>query len=188
MYKKGPCLTRIVNSMAIDNSERSYKELFTLLFNPLRKFSFCLLKSQELAEEVAGDVMFILWKRRTELLLIENVQAYAFVIARNLSLDNLKKVSKTNTICIDDLNIDIFLHNDTPEQKLISAELKNALEEAVDALPPRGKLVFKLIKEDGFSYKEVAEILNISVKTVDAHLVTALKKMSLILAKEFNLT
>jgi RNA polymerase sigma-70 factor (family 1) len=188
MDNRSACLTRIVNSMAVDNSEKSYKQLFTLLFQPLRKFSFCLLKSQEFAEEVAGDVMFILWKRRTELLLIENIQAYAFVIARNLSLSMLKKELKNNTISIDDLNIDIFLNHDTPEQILISAELKATLEEAINSLPPRGKLVFKLIKEDGFSYKEVAEILSISVKTVDAHLVTALKKMSIILAKEFNLT
>jgi RNA polymerase sigma factor (sigma-70 family) len=188
MYKKVPCFQSIVNRMAVDNCEKSYKELFILLFNPLRKFSFCLLKSRELAEEVASDVMFILWSRRTELILVKNVQAYAFIIARNLSLNTIKKNLKMDTVSIDDLSINISLNTDTPEQILISTELSHTLEAAINLLPPRGKLVFKLIKEDGFSYKEAAEILDISVKTVDAHLVTALKKISVVLAKEFNLT
>jgi RNA polymerase sigma-70 factor (family 1) len=189
MLRKEAGLTDIVNSMAIENSERSYKQLFELLFSSLCGFSFCILKSSELAEEVASDTMFILWNRRTDLILVENIRAYAFIIARNLSLNILKKeLKKNNTVSMDEISVDIFLNHDTPEQLFISAELKRSLEETINLLPPRSKMVFKLIKEDGFSYKEVAEILEISVKTVDAHLVAALKKMSLILNKEFRLT
>ncbi|MGI4020207.1 MAG: sigma-70 family RNA polymerase sigma factor [Janthinobacterium lividum] len=184
---KNSSLTEAVNLLAIDNSEASYKTLFKYLFNPLKRFSFCLLKSHELAEEVASDVMFILWQRRTELLLINNLYAYSFVVARNLSLNIIKKNLKTDTIFIDDISIDIFLDNDTPEQILISTELRVKIEQTVNQLPPKGKLVFKLIKEDGLSYKDVAEILGISVKTVDAHLVSAIKKITVILDKEFNL-
>lgn len=184
---KSYSLTEAVNLLAIDNSEASYKILFNNLFNPLKRFSFCLLKSQELAEEVASDVMFILWQRRTDLLLVENLYAYSFIVARNLSLNIIKKNLKADIISIDDISIDIFLDNDTPEQILISNELRAKIEQAVNQLPPKGKLVFKLIKEDGLSYKDVAEILCISVKTVDAHLVSAIKKITVILNKEFNL-
>lgn len=188
MFKKALSLTDTVNSLAIDGSEKSYKQLFNLLFSPLLKFCFCLLKSHELAEEVASDVMFILWKRRLELSSVANVQAYAYIIARNLSLNMLKKGLKKETISIDEINIEVFLNHDTPEQLLISAELKLALEESINLLPPRAKMVFKLIKEDGLSYKDVASILDISVKTVDAHLVTALKKIAVLINKEFHLT
>lgn len=187
MLKKNPFLTDIVNRLAIDNSEEAYKALFSHLFGPLKQFSYCLLKSSELAEEVASDVMFILWQRRTDLLLVNDINAYAFIIARNLSLNIIRKNTKTDTVSIDDISINIMLHNETPEQILISSELKNILQETINQLPPKGKLVFKLIKEDGFSYREVADILNISVKTVDAHLVTAIKKVTAILSKEFNL-
>lgn len=187
MFKKTPFLTEIINDLAVHNSEAAYKALFNNLFNPLRRFSFCLLKSRELAEEVASDVLFILWQRRAELPLVQNVHSYAFIIARNLSLNIIKKNAKSDVVSINDISIDIFLDNETPEQILISSELKNQIEHSINQLPPKGKLVFKLIKEDGFSYKEVAEILNISVKTVDAHLVAALKKITGILNKEFNL-
>lgn len=180
-------LAEAINLLAIDNSEASYKMLFNSLFYPLKKFSFCLLKSHELAEEVASDVLFILWQRRVDLLLVKNVYAYSFIIARNLSLNILKKNLQTDTISIDDISIDIFLDDETPEQILISTELRSKIEQAVNQLPPKGKLVFKLIKEDGLSYKDVAEILSISVKTVDAHLVSAIKKIAVVLNKEFNL-
>jgi RNA polymerase sigma factor (sigma-70 family) len=184
---KNSNLTDAVNQLAIDNSEASYKLLFKCLFNPLKRFSFCLLKSHQLAEEVASDVLFILWQRRLDLLLVKNVYAYSFIIARNLSLNVIKKNLKADTLSLDDLSVDIFLDNDTPEQILISTELKIKIEQTVNQLPPKGKLVFKLIKEDGLSYKDVAEILSISVKTVDAHLVSAVKKITLVLNKEFNL-
>ena len=187
MLKKSPFLAEAIKELAVNNSETAYKILFNHLFRSLMRFSFCLLKSRELAEEVASDVMFILWERRTELEVINNVDAYAFMIARNLSLNIQKKNSRYDSVGLEDIDIDLLLNNDNPEQILISTELKQKIQESINQLPPKAKLVFKLIKEDGFSYKEVAKILNISVKTVDAHLVSALKKITVILNKEFNL-
>jgi RNA polymerase sigma-70 factor (ECF subfamily) len=79
MIKKPPFLTDVVNELAINNNEASYKMLFSYLFNPLLRFSFSLLKSRELAEEVASDIMFILWQCRADLLFVNNI--YAFIIA-----------------------------------------------------------------------------------------------------------
>jgi RNA polymerase sigma factor (sigma-70 family) len=60
---------------------------------------------------------------------------------------------------------------------LLTAEMRNRIQQAVNQLPPRCKIIFKLIKEDGLKYREVAEILNLSVKTVDNQLATALRKI-----------
>ncbi|MCW3111195.1 MAG: hypothetical protein JWQ09_5701, partial [Segetibacter sp.] len=165
-------------NIAIYNSETSYKEMFGLLFNSLFRFSFCMLKSRELAEEVASDVMFKLWQKRMELLQVENVQVYALVIARNLSFNLLRNNASSRVVSLDDINVEIDAEIINPEQILINAQNKAKLENAINVLPTRCKLVFKLIKEEGLSYKEVAEVLNISPKTVDAHLVTAMKKLS----------
>lgn len=80
MIKKPPFLTDVVNELAINNNEASYKMMFSYLFNPLLHFSFSLFKSWELAEEVASDIMFILWQRRADLLFVNKI--YAFIIAR----------------------------------------------------------------------------------------------------------
>lgn len=98
----------------------------------------------------------------------------------------LKKQSG-NTVQLDETNIDITFDNLTPEQILINEEFKKSIELIVQALPPRCKMVFKLVKEDNLSYKEVAQILDISAKTVDAHLVTAVKRISCAIKSEYNL-
>lgn len=180
-------LTDLINDVAIYNSESAYEQLFKTLFPSLKRFSLCILKSNELAEEVASDVMIILWRDRKKLTEVENIRVYAFVIARNLSLNILKRISRNNIISLDDIEVEIVLNSPTPEQILMNDELKKKLELAIQSLPPRCKLVFKLIKEDGLSYKEVAIILNISVKTVDAHLVTAIKKLAALVKVEFNI-
>jgi RNA polymerase sigma-70 factor (ECF subfamily) len=61
------------------------------------------------------------------------------------------------------------------------------MEKAVNQLPHRCKLIFKLVKEEGLSYKEVADILHVSVKTVDAQLVTALHKITLAIKLDYSL-
>jgi RNA polymerase sigma-70 factor (family 1) len=187
MAKLLPDLSHIVSDIAFNNSETSYKQLFGILFPAINRFAFCLVKSKELSEEVASDVMISLWKNREKLPDIENIKVYALVIAKNLSLNILKKQSKQATISIDDVDIEVVLENHNPEQVLINGELKKSLEQAIQTLPPKCKLVFKLVKEEGFSYSETADILNISVKTVDAHLVTAVRKLTATLRAEFNL-
>ena len=152
--------------------------MFGLLFKSLFRLSFCMLNSRESAEEVASDVMFRLWQKRMELLQVKNVQVYALVIARNLSLNVLKSNASVRVVSLDDINFEIDHDTLSPEQILIDAQNKAKLESCINALPTRCKLVFKLVKEEGLSYKEVAEVLNISPKTVDAHLVTSMKKLS----------
>jgi len=57
-----PVLNQLVSQIALDNNQSAYKQLFKILFPSLFNFSFTLLNSRELAEEIASDVMFILWK------------------------------------------------------------------------------------------------------------------------------
>jgi len=177
----------LIDNMVKRNCETSYRKLFTLLFSPLTRFALCFLKSRQRAEEIASDVMLILWQRREELATVKNVRSYAFIMAKNLSLNAIKKDSSRKFISLEDLDVHVHLHIRTPEQLLINNELKKRLEETINALPEKGKMVFKLIKEDGFSYKEVAAIMDISVKTVDAHLVSSIKKLMVVLKDEFNL-
>ncbi|MCX2477629.1 sigma-70 family RNA polymerase sigma factor [Pedobacter sp. MC2016-15] len=182
-----PDLAKLISHITLYSSENAYRQLFGILYPSLYRFCYCLLKSRELAEETANDVMITLWRNRGKLTEIQNIRVYTFVIAKNLSLNLLNKGSRQQLLSLDDVKLDIVLDTLNPEQLLINGELRQKLENATQSLPNRCKLVFKLIKEDGLSYRETAEILNISVKTVDAHLVIAVKKLTSILKKEFKL-
>ncbi|WP_257658028.1 RNA polymerase sigma factor [Parapedobacter lycopersici] len=184
-----PALPLLVEEMASANSEDAYGKVFALLFAPLLKFCYGIVKSEMAAEEIASDVLLMLWQRRQTLTAVNNVKHYAFISARNMALNYVKKQSGKTVVSLNDIDVDIQLGTvASPEAILIQGEMKAGLERAIAKLPNQAKLVFKLVKEEGFSYKETADILGISPKTVDAHLVNAVRKLVHILKQEFNLT
>ncbi len=161
--------------------------MFDILYLPVKEFAFYILRSNEEAEEISEDVLISLWKNRKKLPEIENVHVYALVIAKNLSLNLLKKNSKNKTSSIDEVDMNFFFDGSSPEQIIIDDELKKRLENAIQSLPPKCQFVFKLAKENNLSYKEIGQILSISVKTVDAHLVAATQKLAKIFKSEFQI-
>jgi len=179
-------VSALIYKIVWDECQTSYRNLFRIMYPHLKAFAFSILKNKEQAEEIASDVMITLWRDKHRLLEINNIMVYGYVIAKNRSL-NLLKAKNGREVSIDEIDIDIVFNAPNPEQSLITEELRKSLQQAVQSLPPKCKMIYRLVKEDGLSYKEVAEILSISVKTVDAHLVTAVKKISEAIKSEYNL-
>lgn len=167
-------------------AERAFKELFLLLFKPVWKFTYDFVRSHEVAEEITNDVLYQLWKSRERLKGIENVKYYAFVASKNRCINYLKKKTGKNTMSIDEVNVEMYIDDADPELIFLHDELKNYLETIIDQLPRQCKLVFKLIKEEGFSYKEVGELLGISTRTVNVHMVNAVKQLTFRLKSQYK--
>lgn len=163
--------------IAIYDDQLAYQELFYLFYKPLLRFAHAFVRSHELAEEIVSDVFIRIWERRAQLEEIGNLKVYLYVSTRNMALKYLLKKQKQASIALDDLQVELESQHQDPGQLLLTAELMNRVTRAIEELPPRCKMVYKLIKEDGLRYKEVAEILNISIKTIDNQLAIALKKI-----------
>jgi RNA polymerase sigma-70 factor (family 1) len=163
------------------DDQQSFKKLYQLLFFRLYQFAYSYVHSKESAEEVVNDVFLSLWQKRKTLDAINNINVYLYVAVKNASLNWLRKNKHVFTVSMDELATDHLHLVPNPELMLITRELQLHIREAIEQLPPRCKIIFKLIKEDGLSYKEVASILEVSVKTVDTQLYLALKKLSKIL-------
>jgi RNA polymerase sigma-70 factor (family 1) len=172
-----PSLDELKRRIALYDDESAYKELFFAFHRPLLQFSYSFVQSYEVAEEVVSDVFMAIWERRRQLEEIKNLRVYLYICTKNASLKSLLKQQKHISITLDDLKVELESPHNNPEQLLLTAEMRNRIQQAVDHLPPRCKIIFKLIKEDGLKYREVAEILNLSVKTVDNQLATALRKI-----------
>lgn len=141
------------------------------------------VKSGPIAEELVSDVFFALWEDRTQLVEITNFDAYIYRIAKFKVLNYLRD-NRSLTVDLDEVPIDLFAFTKTtPEDDYISGELIDAVNEAIEQLPTKSKLAFKLVREDGMKYKDAAEHLGISVKTLEAQLTFAMKKIT----KIFNL-
>lgn len=163
------------------DDEAAYRELFLHFYKPLLKFAVSFVKSAETAEEVVSDVFISLWERRQQLENVNNLQVYLYVSVKNTSLKYLLRQKKQSAITIDELSVELASPHQDPEQMLLTAEMLTRIEAAIDGLPPRCKIIFKLIREDGLKYKEIAEILNVSVKTIDNQLAVALAKIARVL-------
>jgi RNA polymerase sigma-70 factor (family 1) len=159
----------------------AYKKLFFLLFLPLKNFAAAIVKSKETAEEVVSDIFVEIWARRKQLLEIEDLRMYIYISVRNASLRRLQQSQKGKILSLDDLNVEFASTDPDAAASLISNELVQKIENAIEQLPPQCKIIYKLAKEDKLKYKEIAQLLTISVKTIDNQLATALKKIAAVL-------
>lgn len=175
LYKK---IKELQRRIAVYEDETAYKELFFVLFSSLTRFSAAIIHSKESAEEIVSDVLIQLWINRAKIQEIEDLRLYLFVAVKNNSVRKLKQHEKNRTVSLDDLHVEVDSVYQNPEDKMLSAEAVHAIESAIEHLPPRAKLIFKLAKEDKMRYLEIASLLNISVKTIDNQLAIALKKIT----------
>jgi len=159
------------------DDQHAYKELFKGLYHFLYPFARTIVKEKETAEEVVSDVFIKVWEKRKQLEKVENLKVYLYVSTRNIGINYLERQRRNATFSIDDYQADFTSVYFDPEQMLITADMLALIQKAIDQLPSKCRLIFKLAKEDGLKYKEIAEILNISVKTVENQLAIALNKI-----------
>jgi len=164
-----------------NDDEKAFELLFHLLNNSLTKFCILYVNQREIAEEIVSDVFVKCWLNRKTLTEILNPETYLFVAVKNQSLNHIKKYSSIHLVQIEETNSVEFVNTYNPQREIENKELIFRMDKAITALPQQCRIVFRLIKEDGMKYKEVAEILNISPRTVQTQLFRAVKKLSIVL-------
>ncbi len=160
------------------NDEVAFKELYYVHYKELFRFAKTFLQRKELVEEALQDVFTKIWINRSGLHNIQNLRVYLFKSVKNKCLDYLEKEILLNHFELDEVKVNIGHLSRTPEDILVSAEMLAHINEALQALPTKCKIIFQLVKEENLKYKEVAEILDISLKTVENQIGIALKKIS----------
>jgi len=166
--------------IALDDGQ-AYKELFVLYYPRLLQFSYSFTHCKESAEEIVSDVFLKIWLRRKSLPEVENLHLYLYVSTKNLSLNCVLKQKRIKTFSLEEVKVEFNSIYFNPEQLYITSEMFKRIQFAVGQLPPKCQLIFKLVKEDGLKYKQVAELLNLSVKTIESQMAIAIRKISLCL-------
>jgi RNA polymerase sigma-70 factor (family 1) len=166
--------------------QRAFEGLYRLFFPRLINFVLLYVHKKEVAEEIVNDVMIKIWGRKEDLMRIRHLETYLFVAARNHSLNYLAQYSAFH-IELEPDNLQGQLVNLTdPGKELEWKELYFRLNQAIDELPDQCRTVFRLIREEGFRYKQVAEILNISPRTVETQLFRAIRKLDEVITKKID--
>lgn len=157
--------------------QRAFRQLFDYYSEKLSRFAFGIVKNKEAATEVVDEIFVKIWKQRASIQSITHLGIYLYRATKNAALNYLsKKANEQVTEPFDFINIELQ-EEESPDQQLIAAEILQKIRDAVNELPPRCKMIFKLVREDGLKYREVAEILNITVNTVDTQMLIAVKKI-----------
>ena len=154
----------------------AYEELFRSLYSHLCNFAFQFLKEQAASEEVVQEMFFKLWEKREELNINSSIKSYLFSSVRNHCLNQIKHLEIRNSYKIH--NEQQIQHSEQQEYDVaVEHELQEKIEIAIQSLPPERQKIFKLSRFEGKKYREIAEELSLSVKTVEAQMSKALKFM-----------
>ena len=179
-------IKRLLSAIAFTNDQAAYKELFLLLHGRLKQFAYSILKSQEEAEELVSDLFVKVWEKRDQLTTIDSPLLYFYATAKNLAFNRLNKQKGQQNIRSEEWLVQLNSIYFDPEQLMMTEEMMRQIRQAVNNLPPRCRLIFKLVKEDGLKYKEVAELLHLSVKTIEAQMAIALRRIGKYMHMEVN--
>lgn len=165
--------------IACDGDEKAFAELFRYFYDRLLHFCIQYVHTREAAEEIVSDVFVKIWNRRADLEEVANLEVYLFVAVKNHSLNYLEQYSSLRITPInDETGIAQLTNSVDPERAMEWKEILFRMDQEVSRLPDQCRRVFKLIKEEGFKYKDVAEILNISPRTVETQLFRAMKRLN----------
>lgn len=157
----------------------AFRLFYDFYYEKINRFVSYLIADPEAIQDIISDVFISIWQERDKLTRIRHFDSYLYTSVRNKALDYINQSKKS--ISLDHISLGIMSTDPTPDETFESKELNEKIRIAIDSLPERCKLIFLLAKEEGLSYKDIAKILNISEKTVNAQMVIAFKKLRLIL-------
>ncbi len=151
------------------------------LYAHLLKF----LKSPELVEEVLQEVFVKLWNLRTEIEPDRGFKTFLYTISSNLAINLIKKINRDKALQAEvwASSISYYLHS---EEKLLDKERLEIVDRAIATLTPKRREILHFCKVEGRSYKEVAELLGISVSTVSNQLVNAIHDIRRFIVKNYS--
>lgn len=168
-------ISHLVKKIAEGNS-KAFKLFFDKLYPRMYRLAFYYVRSDVLSEELVSDIFLKLWNMRQQLPEIQKLDFYLYQSVKNQSFSYLKKEARLPIADLTTLKSQRIEYNE-PESILIARELAVKIEEAIADLPDKCEMIFRLVREEGMSYKEVSALLEISPKTVENQMSIAIRKL-----------
>ena len=135
------------------------------LKNELLRLALRITHNRAEAEDIVQDTLIKVWNRRFEWENIESIEAFSLTVCRNLSLDRIKKKENTND-SLEDVKVAEPLSSSNPQDRMIAEDKFNLVKQIIDGLPEKQRSCIQLRDFEGKTYKEIAEILEITEEQV----------------------
>ena len=160
-----------------ENSYKDFETIYKHYYEFLCHYAWKFVNEKELAEEVVSEVFYKLWKNKNKINVKTSFRSYIFIAVRNQAFDYLRKVKKINYIEDTEALRSGMTDRHSPLEEVIFNEIYINLEKAIENLPHQCRMIFRMSRDEGLRYREIAEQLNISIKTVETQMGRALKKL-----------
>ena len=151
-----------------------YESLFDLYYAKFVNFADAILMDTAVAKDLVQEAFIRIWINRSKLDENQSLENYIYVIVKRLIINYIRdsKVSvKLETEKVYSIS------GDTSDLLVIANETRRRINDAIDKMPPQRRTVFTMSRNQGMSNKEIAESLQISVKTVERHITMALAEL-----------
>lgn len=163
-----------------EGDEDTFVMLFREYYVPLCNYSRRFVGRKDLAEDIVSETFFNIWTKREKTDIRTSLKAYLFQAVGKNSLYYLRKAKKEEMF-EDYLAKHSTIHQgldkfttESPSEILLIKDLTEKINDGIEKLPPQQKTTFKLKRYEGKKNKEIAEIMGLSVKTVEMHLAKAM--------------
>ncbi len=161
--------------------EESFKKVYDHFYSRLLYFVLEYVPNPDIAENIIQDTFLILWEKKTNLKPDTNLNAYLYTVAKNNSLKYLRdqkyshKLFVSNQLSLSEQELNLSALEKMDTSTLVFEEIETIIKKTLETLPEQCRIVFEYSRFEEKKNKEIAEILNISTKTVEGHMTKALK-------------
>ena len=166
----------------IEGDEDAFCELYAAYKNRLIYFAMRFLKSREYAEDIFQDAFAVVWQGRRFINPDASFSAYLYTIVRNRILNQLRDLSNQDKLREQILSQAVNYTNETKDE-IIANDLRQFISRALQQLTPRQREIFQMSRERQMSHREIAEVLGISVNTVQESISISLRTLRTYLEK-----
>ena len=166
----------------IEGDEDAFCELYAAYKNRLIYFAMRFLKSREYAEDIFQDAFAVVWQGRRFINPDASFSAYLYTIVRNRILNQLRDLSNQDKLREQVLSQAVNYTNETKDE-IIANDLRQFISRALQQLTPRQREIFQMSRERQMSHREIAEVLGISVNTVQESISISLRTLRTYLEK-----
>ncbi|GBU06920.1 DNA-directed RNA polymerase sigma-70 factor [Bacteroidales bacterium] len=167
---------RLFRSIAFENDQEAFRILFETYYAPMCNYAYRYVEDKQGREDLVQDVFFHLWDKRNEIKISISFLAYLLMSVRNRCLNHIKRKgieSKANL-----MEYQNSLHCDSNAEEIYTAsELQSLIGRAIAALPEKHRTAFLLHRNHKKTYQEIADLMSVSIKSVEAYMGKALKTL-----------
>ena len=157
-----------------NGNETAFEKVFKMYFRNLHAFAYTFMKDDSIAEEIVQNVFFKIWEKRDQLQIDDSLKAYLYRAVHNESLNHLKHLKIKNSFQLQ-YSGNMESSNQDASNQMIASELENDIQKAINELPQQCRTIFQMSRFEQLKYQQIADQLNISVKTVENQMGKALK-------------